>query len=265
MRIFSWNVNGLRAALRKGFEDWLAQTRPDVLAIQELRVRPEQLEKAHPGLLARLRDELGYTLIFNPAVKGGYSGTATFSLLKPDEQKIGLDLPHFDEEGRMIMTRFGDLWVLNGYFPNGRNDLSRVPYKLEFYEAVRAQAEAMRAAGQRVVICGDWNTAHHPIDLKNWKANQKSTGFLPEERAALDVYEQAGWVDAFRTLHPELAEQYTWWSQRGGARERNVGWRIDYHWVNAEMWPSVESAHIHPEVMCSDHCPIELKLRAEGS
>lgn len=251
MRLISWNVNGIRAAARKGFLEWLARDQADVICLQETKVRESQLK-------ADLLTDHGYHTVWASAEKAGYSGVATFSKEEPDEVIIGLDDDRFDCEGRTIITRYGNLVVINGYFPNGQRDLGRVPYKLEYYRVMFEYVERLRAEGRDVVVCGDWNTAHHEIDLKNWKGNRKSTGFLPEERAVLDDWVEAGWIDSFRELHPGEEGCYTWWAQRPGVRQRNVGWRIDYHFVNKEMWPRVTDALIHPDVMGSDHCPIEL-------
>ncbi|MBU0553352.1 exodeoxyribonuclease III [Myxococcota bacterium] len=251
MRLISWNVNGVRAVVRKGFFDWLSADQADVICLQETKIQADQLTPA-------LRSKHGYHTVWAHAEQGGYSGVATFSKVAPDEIIIGIGDPQFDDEGRTITTRYDNLVVINGYFPNGGRDLKRVPYKLDYYSALFDYAQRLRAQGRDVVICGDWNTAHHEIDLKNWKGNQKATGFLPEERAVLDDWVAAGWVDTFRKLHPGEEGCYTWWAQRPGVRERNVGWRIDYHFVNEEMWPRVRDALIHPNVLGSDHCPIEL-------
>jgi exodeoxyribonuclease-3 len=253
VRYYSWNVNGIRACARKGFLTWLAEAQPDVLGLQEIKASPDQLD-------ADLLRDHGYHVVWNPAERKGYSGTATFSKVTPDEVVLGLGEDRFDCEGRTTITRFGDVTFINAYFPNGKRDLSRIPYKTDFYRLMLEVANARVAAGQKVIIAGDWNTAHHEIDLKNWRANRKTTGFRPEERALLDEFEAAGWVDSFRTLHPEAEERYSWWSNQPGVRKRNVGWRIDYHWVSANAWPSVKGAEIHPEVMGSDHCPVSVEL-----
>ncbi len=254
MRLVSWNVNGIRACYGKGFLDWLAAAQPDVVCLQETRVHPRQLPPA-------LVEIPGYHTTWVPAEKLGYSGVATLSKVPPDEVTVGLDAPDFDREGRTLITRHGDVTVFNGYFPNGQNDLGRVPYKSAYYKRLLQIAQARRGRGEAVVICGDLNTAHHPIDLKNPKANVKNTGFLPEERVWLDAMEAMGYVDAFRRLNPDTPDRYTWWSARGDVRARNVGWRIDFHWVGDELWPRVCDAIIHDQVMGSDHCPVELVLR----
>lgn len=253
MRFYAWNVNGIRACARKGFLDWLAEAQPDVLGLQEIKAMPEQLG-------ADLLTEHGYHVVWNPAERKGYSGTATFSKVEPDEVVLGLGEARFDCEGRTTITRFGDTTFINAYFPNGKRDLSRIPYKTDFYRLMLEVANARVAAGEKVIIAGDWNTAHHEIDLKNWRANRKTTGFRPEERALLDEFEAAGWVDSFRKLHPEAEDRYSWWSNRKGVRERNVGWRIDYHWVSANLWPAVTGAEIHADVLGSDHCPVSVTV-----
>ena len=203
MQLVSWNVNGIRACQRKGFCDWLAEAQPAVVGVQEIKARPEQLDEA-------LLSEHGYHVVWNPAKRPGYSGTATFCKREPDEVVLGLGEARFDDEGRTTITRFDDLTFINAYFPNGKRDLSRIPYKTDFYRLMLEVANARRAAGERVIIAGDWNTAHHAVDLKNWRANRKTTGFRPEERALLDEFEAAGWIDSFRRLHPEARDRYSW-------------------------------------------------------
>jgi len=254
LRLFSWNVNGLRACGRKGFLDWLSEAQPDVLGIQETRALPEQLDE-------ELREPNGYRTHFHPAERKGYSGVALYTRIVPERVTLGgLDEARFDDEGRLIIADYGDFLFYTGYFPNGGNDLSRVPYKLEFSEAVLQHAEAQRRAGRSVVICGDVNTAHEEIDLANPKSNRKNTGFLPEERAWVSRFLDHGYVDIFRELHPGEEGLYTWWSNRPGVRERNVGWRIDYFFISPELEERVVTARLHPQVMGSDHCPIELEL-----
>jgi exodeoxyribonuclease-3 len=254
VRLFSWNVNGLRACTRKGFPAWLRDTRPDVLALQEVRATPEQLEE-------EARSPAGYQVHFHPAARPGYSGVALYSAIDPNQVVLGgLDEPRFDTEGRLIIADLGGFLLYNGYFPNGGDDLSRVPYKLEFSEAVLQHAERQRRAGRGIVICGDVNTAHQEIDLAHPKANRKNTGFLPEECAWVSRLLDHGYRDVFRDRHPDEPGHYTWWSARMGVRERNVGWRIDYFFVSEELADRVVAARIHPQVMGSDHCPVELVL-----
>jgi len=253
-RLFSWNVNGIRACGRKGFLDWLAAAKPDILGLQETRALPEQLEES-------LRQPDGYHVHYHPAEKKGYSGVALYSQIEPQSVTLGgLSEPRFDDEGRLIIADYGDFLFYTGYFPNGGNDLSRVPYKLEFSEAVLQHAEAQRRAGRSIVICGDVNTAHEEIDLANPKSNKKNTGFLPEEREWVSRLIDHGYVDIFRQTHPDEGSHYTWWSNRKGVRERNVGWRIDYFLISPDLEDRVVAARIHSDVMASDHCPIELEL-----
>jgi exodeoxyribonuclease-3 len=253
-RLFSWNVNGIRACGRKGFLDWLESARPDVLGLQETRALPEQLEES-------LRQPDGYLVHYHPAEKKGYSGVALYTRRTPKSVVLGgLEEERFNSEGRLIIADYDDFLFYTGYFPNGGNDLSRVPYKLEFSEAVLQHAEAERARGRSIVICGDVNTAHQEIDLANPKSNQKNTGFLPEERAWVSRLVDHGYIDVFRARNPELTGAYTWWSNRKGVRERNVGWRIDYFFISPDLEERVVDARIHADVMGSDHCPIELEL-----
>lgn len=258
MHIISWNVNGLRAAERKGFGEWLEDCCADIVAVQEVRALREQLPAA-------LREPDGWHLDLVAAERKGYSGVATFSRSAPDETLIGLDDEIFDSEGRLLASRFGRLWVVNGYFPNGTGkdrDNSRVPYKLDFYRALFDRLEPLRAAGQPILVVGDFNTAHHEIDLARPRQNRETSGFLAEEREELDRWLREGWTDTFRQF--ESGEgHYTWWSQRFGVRERNIGWRIDYVLASPGIMPHLRAAAIHPEVMGSDHCPISVELADE--
>lgn len=254
MRISSWNVNGLRALARKGaLGPWLAGA-GDIVGLQEVRASAEQL-----GPLAAPEGWPFSHVV--AASRPGYSGVALFSRRRPDA--IGTQLgPRFDGEGRLQLARFGRLLLANVYFPNGSgtdrsND--RVPYKLSFYRALRARLTALRREGLRVLVIGDFNTAHRPIDLARPRENAGTSGFLPEERAELGRWLRGGLVDVFRRLHPEPG-RYTWWSQRGGSRGRNVGWRIDYVLACEAAAPFVRAAEIHPDVLGSDHCPISVEL-----
>lgn len=252
--LYTWNVNGIRAVEKKGFLDWLALTQPDILCLQETKAQPEQLSEA-------LLREHGYHVVWHSAEKKGYSSVATFSKKAPLHSEKGLGIERFDREGRVILTDHGDFVLFNIYFPNGQHDLGRVPFKLDFYREVLARMNALRDAGRHVIVGGDWNTCHRPIDLKNAKANEKNTGFLPEERAMIDRFISEGYVDTFRVHYPELADAYTWWSYRMQARARNIGWRLDYFMVNEAFMPTILDTRIHPEVMGSDHCPVSLLLR----
>ena len=252
--LISWNVNGIRAAHQKGFLDWLDEAAPEILGLQETRAEEAQL----PSILAR---PMGYHSFWNPSRrKKGYSGTGLLTRLEPVEVQFGLGVEEFDQEGRTIIARYPTFTLINCYFPNGGRDHSRVPFKLAFYDAFLAKCQQLRDSGEAVVFCGDVNTAHKEIDLARPKDNQNTTGFLPEERAWLDRVAEAGYVDAFRHLNPDATSQYTWWSMPTQARERNVGWRIDYFFVAAEMLNRVADAFILPDVMGSDHCPVGLRL-----
>ena len=252
MRLISWNVNGIRAAARGGFSDWFSSYQPDVLCLQETKAHPEQI----PTELAQPE---GYHSEWHSARKKGYSGVATFSKIEPDKSRTGIGDPKFDDEGRLIETHYKEFVLLNGYFPNGQRDLGRVPYKLEFSDSVLARAEVLRGQGKNVVICGDYNTAHKEIDLRHPKANEKNTGFLPVERAWIDKFIAHGYVDTFRAFNTE-GGNYTWWTYRLNARERNIGWRIDYFFVNREFLPRVRNAFILADVMGSDHCPVGIDV-----
>jgi len=254
MKIFSWNVNGIRASLKKGFMDWLAQTQPDILCIQEIRAEVDQIP---PELVAYP----GYHCFWNPASsKKGYSGTAILSRLEPEMVNLGWGDPEFDREGRIVQLVFRD-WVLNSvYFPNGSNGDDRLDYKLRFYDAFLENSNNWVRKGKHVVTLGDYNTCHKEMDIARPQENEGNSGFLPIERAWLDKYVENGYRDTFRILHPQQRDQYTWWSNRGGARSRNVGWRIDYCFVDQDLVPAVRSADIYPDMQGSDHCPISVDL-----
>ena len=253
--LLSWNVNCVRAIHKKGFLDWLAEASPDILCLQETRADAPELPVA-------LAQPDGYRGYWNASrIKRGYSGTALLTRTDPLDLEYGLGIHEFDTEGRTIIARYPTFTLLNCYFPNGSRDLSRVPFKLRFYEAFRVKCEQLRAAGQAVIFCGDVNTSHKPIDLAHPKANEKNTGFLPEERAWIDQVVEAGYVDTFRYLHPDEAGQYTWWSMPTQARERNIGWRLDYFFVAREVINRVVDAFILPEVTGSDHCPVGIRLQ----
>jgi len=254
-RVLSWNVNGLRACAKKGFARWLSRCGAEVVALQEVRALPEQL----PGALAAPRR---WHACFAPAERRGYSGVALYSRRKPDAVETSLGEERFDREGRLQIARFGRLVVVNGYFPKGDGpgrDNSRVPYKLDFTRAVFERVQRLRRGGYRVLVVGDWNTAHREIDLARPKDNAKNSGFLPEERAEVDRWIRAGWVDVFRRFEPGPGH-YTWWSQRGGARERNVGWRIDYVLASPAAMRFARGAFHQPRVRGSDHCPVGVDL-----
>lgn len=252
MRIYSWNVNGIRAVSRKGFLDWVTDEQPDVLALQEIRIQPEQLKD-------KLKNLAGYYSYFTFGEKKGYSGVAIYSKIEPVNVSHGLGINRFDYEGRVITAEYENFYLVNIYFPNGKRSKKRLQYKLDFYDATLEYCERLREKGKGVVLCGDYNTAHHPIDLKNPDTNQDTSGFLPIEREWLDKLEDFGYLDTYRDFYPEK-ETYSWWSYRTRARERDSGWRIDYHFISAELKPYLKQADILTEVMGSDHCPVTVEL-----
>ncbi|MCD6311954.1 MAG: exodeoxyribonuclease III [Elusimicrobia bacterium] len=253
LKIISWNVNGIRAAARKGFLNWIEEEKPDILCLQEIKAMENQLTED-------IRKPQNYNVVWNPALRAGYSGTALFSRLKLPGTKNKLGVKEYDDEGRTIIADFGGCVLINGYYPNGRNDLSRVPFKLRYYDEMIKTASKLVSAGRNVVLTGDFNTAHREIDLARPAQNVNNTGFLPEERAKIDELIEAGFADTYRNFHSG-GGNYSWWSYRGGARERNVGWRLDYFFVNKSFMKSVEESYMLPLVQGSDHCPVVLILR----
>ena len=255
MRLISWNVNGVRAAHKKGFLDWLRLEHPDVLCLQETKAEPSQL----PPELAQPE---GYQTAWDwPHEKKGYSGVATFSRPAPARVERGMGIPEFDREGRVLISRYPEFTLYNVYFPNGKRDATRLDYKLRFYDAFRGVLQAASGKdGGRIVICGDVNTAHREIDLARPKENSKVSGFLPAERAWIDKLLESGFIDAFRVFESG-GGHYTWWDQMTRARERNVGWRIDYFFISADLRPHLTSAFHQPRVMGSDHCPVGIDLK----
>ncbi len=252
MKIITWNVNGIRAALGKNALDWAFEQQPDALCLQEVKAREEQLSEEQRGAL-RL------PFAWNAAQRPGYSGVTTFYKDEPDAIVKGMDGPIFDSEGRVIQTLWADLRLFNIYFPNGQRGQERVNYKLEFYAHLLELCHALHKKGENIIITGDFNTCHMPIDLKNAKANEKTSGFLPEEREWVQKFLDNGFVDVFRHLYPEKV-QYTWWTYRLNARTRGIGWRLDYFLVSEALVPRVKDVIIHDNVMGSDHCPVELVL-----
>jgi exodeoxyribonuclease-3 len=257
LTLYSWNVNGLRAILGKGFLEWLEETQPDVLCLQEIKARPEQLDES-------ILSPQGYHAFWSSAERSGYSGVALLSKREPLSVQLGLGIPKYDREGRTIIADYGDFVLINAYFPNGARDHSRVPFKMAYKKAFLEKCERLRAEGRSIVFCGDVNTAHKEIDLARPKENKNTTGFLPVEREWLDRVMEAGYLDAFRFLHPAEENAYSWWAYWGKARERNVGWRIDYFFISPDLQERVLAAQIHPQVMGSDHCPISLTLAETG-
>ncbi len=254
VKLLSWNVNGIRAAHKKGFLDWFHRESADVVCLQETKAHKEQLEK-------HLTEIEGYQSHWSSAERKGYSGVVTYTRQPPRMVRQGFGIPRFDAEGRVIITELARFTLFNVYFPNGKRDQERLDYKMDFYESILKHWETLRQDGHRLVICGDYNTAHHEIDIARPKENQKVSGFLKIEREWMDRLVAKGYVDVFRKMNPELRDQYTWWDMMTRARERNVGWRIDYFFVSKDLLPHVRNAWISPEVMGSDHCPVGLELK----
>jgi exodeoxyribonuclease-3 len=254
MKLISWNVNGLRAVMNKGFTDVVALHKPDILGIQETKIQPEQL-------LPELREIPGYQSCFFSAERKGYSGVGVYTKHSPLRVEKGFRYGWEDNEGRVIMLEYPTFIYFNIYFPNGQKDEIRLKYKLEFYEFCLEYFEKMRKeTGKGLIISGDYNTAHHPIDLARPKQNENTSGFLPIERAWMDKFEAHGYVDTFRHIHPGEPDRYSWWSYRARARENNVGWRIDYFYVTPDLLPYVKDADILDSLMGSDHCPVSLEM-----
>jgi exodeoxyribonuclease-3 len=250
MKIITWNVNGLRAALGKDSLKWVWGQQPDILCLQEIKVRPEQLKEEQ-------RNFPGYSVIWNPAERAGYSGVATFLRDASLEWQIGMDAPLFDIEGRLIATLHSGFRLLNVYFPSGQRGRERVDYKLDFYAHLLSVCDKFHAKSENLIITGDFNTAHMPIDLRNPKQNVRTSGFLPEERAWVQKFLEHGFVDVYRHFYPDRV-QYTWWTYRSTARARRVGWRLDYFLVSEALMPYIQDVIIHENVFGSDHCPVEL-------
>ncbi|MCA9932876.1 MAG: exodeoxyribonuclease III [Ardenticatenaceae bacterium] len=251
--LYSWNVNGIRAAHRKGFLDWLQQTQPDILSIQETKAHPDQLE-------AELRQPPGYFTYWASAERKGYSGVALYSRTEPLSVQIGLGIEEYDREGRTIVAEYPNFVFIGAYFPNGSRDHSRVPFKMAYKAVFLDYCNRLREQGKSVIFCGDVNTSHQEIDLARPRQNQATTGFLPEERAWIDEVIDQGYIDSFRHLYPQRSGAYSWWSYIGGARARNVGWRLDYFFTSPDLESQIIDAAIHPDVMGSDHCPVSLTL-----
>ena len=252
MKILSWNVNGIRAAEKKGFLTWLASTNADIVALQETKASPEQVSDG-------LRAPLGYHVDWCAAERKGYSGVVTFSRIPPTEVSRGLCDARFDGDGRVLISTFPGFVFLNIYFPNGGRGPEWVAHKLDFYARFLEIVHELETAGHPVVVAGDVNTAYAPIDLARPRENAKTSGFLPEERAAFGRFFDAGLIDTFRHIHP-TSVKYSWWAQWAGARERNIGWRLDYILVSNSLRERIVDADIHPEVTGSDHCPVSLTL-----
>ena len=253
LNLISWNVNGIRAFHRKGFIDWLQKEDADIVSIQEIKAQIDQLPR-------KLINVPGYKSYFNSALRKGYSGVATYSKEGPNQVINGMGIERFDVEGRLLRLDYDDFTLLNIYYPNGGSGEERLQYKMDFYDAFLDYTNGLVDEGYNLVICGDLNTAHRPIDLARPKENEETSGFLPIEREWVSKFLDNGYADTFRMFNQD-PDYYTWWSYRTRARDRNVGWRLDYFFVNDEFKSHVKDSYILSDVMGSDHCPIGLKIK----
>ncbi len=249
IKLISWNVNGLRACLNKGFTEMIEKLKPDILCIQETKMQPEQ----------NTYDFAGYHQYWNAAQKKGYSGTAIFSKDEANNASYGIGIERHDTEGRVITLEYDEFYLVNVYTPNSQRELARLPYRMEWEDDFRAYLMGLDAK-KPVIVCGDLNVAHREIDIKNPKTNVKNAGFTPQEREKMDLLTGAGFTDTFRHIYPDRTDAYTWWSYMANARERNVGWRIDYFLVSDRYIQNISEADIYPELMGSDHCPVGITI-----
>jgi len=256
MRIISWNVNGIRAVEKRGFVDWVVKNNPDILCLNETKAEAGQLS---PGLLNPPVKGTPYSVFWASAVKKGYSGVAVYTKEKPEDVHF-FGKEEFDNEGRVIVAEYKKFTLIAAYFPNSQDERRRLDYKLSFCDTMLKLCNSIVKKGRHFLLCGDYNIAHTPIDIARPKANENSAGYLPEERAWMDKFTNSGYVDTFRHFHPGEAGHYTWWSYMGHAREKNVGWRLDYHCVDKGFMPCVKSSVILADVQGSDHCPVEIEL-----
>lgn len=257
MKLISWNVNGLRSVLRKDLWSVLDEIDADVIALQET--------KSNDSIMQDLVDtefrRRGYSTYWHShSTKNGYSGVCTFSRMPATEHSTGFGLERFDVEGRVVLTRYADFTLLNVYFPNGCSNRDRLAYKMDFYAGTTDYIQQLRTEGHQLLICGDFNTAHHPADLHDPQNNLKTSGFLPEERAWLDSLVELGFTDTFRQHQPSAVDAYSWWDYRTRAKERNKGWRIDYFFVDAGLRDRISDAFILPQYSLSDHCPVGIRI-----
>ncbi|MBB6326498.1 exodeoxyribonuclease-3 [Algoriphagus iocasae] len=252
MKIISYNVNGIRAALNKGFLQWLEQENPDVIGLQEVKALEDQIDTA-------IFKDLGYEVYWYPAVKKGYSGVAILSKITPKSVHHGMGLNKYDDEGRLLELEFENFSFLSAYFPSGTTGDIRQSFKYEFLDDIFGYMQDLRRSKPNLILSGDYNICHKAIDIHNPISNKNSSGFLPEERAWMDKFTESGFIDSFRHFNPE-PHQYTWWSYRANARAKNLGWRIDYHMATKEMQNRLKNAVIMPEAYHSDHCPITLEI-----
>lgn len=252
MKLISYNVNGIRSAMRKGFVEWLETENPDIIGLQEIKAQEKDIETA-------IFEDLGYELYWYPAVKKGYSGVAILTKIKPKSVKYGMSLNRYDDEGRMIQADFDGFSFISSYFPSGTTGDIRQGFKYEFLDDVFGYMQDQRKLHPALILSGDYNICHRPIDIHNPISNKNSSGFLPEERAWMDKFTESGFIDTFRHFNPN-PHQYSWWSFRANSRVKNLGWRIDYHMATLEMQNRLKSAVILPTITHSDHCPIVLEI-----
>ena len=249
MKLISWNVNGLRACAQKGFFESMAALDADVICLQETKMQADQMDASMPG----------YEVFFNSAVKKGYSGTAVFTRVKPVSVSFDIGIEEHDQEGRVITMEFEEFYLVNCYTPNAQRELTRLDYRMTWEDDFRAYLKKLDEI-KPVILCGDLNVAHQEIDLKNPKTNRGNPGFSDEERGKFGELLESGFVDTFRYLYPDTTDAYSWWSYRFKAREKNVGWRIDYFVVSERIKDKINEAKIHTEIFGSDHCPVELQI-----
>jgi exodeoxyribonuclease-3 len=254
MKVISWNVNGIRACAKKGFKEFIDEYTPDLLFLQETKV-------AEADIPDELRDPYGYQSVWHSAERKGYSGVAVLSKTNPDNVIKGFGIEEFDREGRVIQAVFGDVYYIGVYFPNGQQGDERLDYKLRFYDSLFSYCDELRSMGKKVIVCGDYNTAHTPIDLARPKENQQTSGFMPIEREWVSELLRRNYVDVFREKYPDL-QKYSWWSYRSAAREKNIGWRIDYFLASSDISKQITDAFILNDVMGSDHCPVGIEINA---
>lgn len=250
MKLISWNVNGLRAALNKGFNEFFNEINADVFCVQETKLQEGQVQFAPEG----------YNIYWNSAIKKGYSGTAIFSKTKPDRVTYGINIPEHDQEGRVITLEYKDFYLVNCYTPNSQRELTRLEYRMKWENDFREYLKQLKT-NKPVILCGDLNVAHNEIDLKNPSTNRHNAGFTDEERNQMTNLLNAGFVDSFRYLYPDKKDCYSWWSYMLHAREKNAGWRIDYFIVSDNIKEKIIDSKIHSEIFGSDHCPVELDIR----
>lgn len=256
-KIYSWNVNGIRAAVRKGIDEWIVKTDLDILCLQEIKATEKQIPD-------KLKSLSNYEMTVHSAERKGYSGVATIYRNNKSPKVIDISMGHkeFDAEGRLIKTEYPEFTLFNVYFPNGKKNKSRLDYKMRFYDRFLEICQQLLDQGKNVVVCGDVNTAHKKIDLEHPKPNSKYSGFLPKERAWIDKFLATGFVDSLRFIEGDTTKRYTWWTYRSPtARKKNVGWRLDYFFISEGLKSQLRSADIHPDIMGSDHCPISIELQ----